>query len=40
MIREIKRMNKAMGIPEKIATIDKGVIPKIVERALKEANPL
>ncbi|AUJ25740.1 iron-containing alcohol dehydrogenase [Virgibacillus dokdonensis] len=40
MIREIKRMNKAMGIPEKIATIDKGVIPKMVERALKEANPL
>ncbi|WP_199689962.1 iron-containing alcohol dehydrogenase [Clostridium sp. 1xD42-85] len=39
-INEIKRMNRAMHIPEKLAAIDQEVIPKMVERTLQEANPL
>jgi len=38
-IAEIKRMNKAMNIPEKIDFIKEEDIPTLVERALKEGNP-
>lgn len=39
-IEEIKRMNKAMEIPEHFDFIKDEDIPTIVERALKEGNPL
>ena len=39
-IAEIKRMNKAMDIPEHFDFIKDEDIPTIVERALKEGNPL
>ena len=38
-INEIKRMNKAMNIPEKFDFIKEEDIPTLVERALKEGNP-
>ena len=39
-IEEIKRMNKDMNIPEHFDFIKDEDIPTIVERALKEGNPL
>lgn len=39
-IEEIKRMNKDMNIPEHFEFIKDEDIPTIVERALKEGNPL
>lgn len=39
-IAEIRRMNKEMNIPEKFDMIKEEDIPLLVERALKEANPL
>ena len=39
-IAEIRRMNKAMNIPEKFDMIKEEDIPTLVERALKEGNPL
>lgn len=38
-INEIKRMNKAMNIPEKFDFIKEEDIPTLVSRALKEGNP-
>ena len=38
-IGEIKRMNKAMDIPEKFDFIKEEDIPTLVKRALKEGNP-
>ena len=38
-ISEIKRMNKAMNIPEKFDFIKEEDIPILVKRALKEGNP-
>ena len=38
-IAEIKRMNKAMNIPEKFDFIKEKDIPILVKRALKEGNP-
>ena len=38
-IEEIKRMNKAMNIPEKFDFIKENDIPTLVKRALKEGNP-
>ena len=38
-ISEIKRMNKAMNIPEKFDFIKEEDIPTLVSRALKEGNP-
>ena len=38
-ITEIKRMNKAMNIPEKFDFIKEEDIPTLVKRALKEGNP-
>ncbi len=38
-IGEIKRMNKAMNIPEKFDFIKEEDIPTLVKRALKEGNP-
>ena len=38
-IAEIKRMNKAMNIPEKFDFIKEEDIPALVKRALKEGNP-
>ena len=38
-IAEIRRMNKAMNIPEKFNFIKEEDIPTLVERALKEGNP-
>ena len=38
-INEIKRMNKAMNIPEKFDFIKEEDIPILVKRALKEGNP-
>ena len=38
-IQEIKRMNKAMNIPEKFDFIKEEDIPILVKRALKEGNP-
>ena len=38
-IEEIRRMNKAMNIPEKFDFIKEEDIPTLVERALKEGNP-
>ena len=38
-IQEIRRMNKAMNIPEKFDFIKEEDIPTLVERALKEGNP-
>ena len=38
-IEEIKRMNKAMNIPEKFDFIKEKDIPILVKRALKEGNP-
>ena len=38
-IAEIKRMNKAMNIPEKFDFIKEEDIPTLVKRALKEGNP-
>ena len=39
-IEEIKAMNKRMNIPDKFDFIKEEDIPTIVERALKEGNPL
>lgn len=39
-IAEIRAMNEKMGIPSKFEQIKEDDIPVIVERALKEANPL
>ena len=39
-IAEIRAMNEKMGIPSKFDQIKEDDIPVIVERALKEANPL
>lgn len=38
-ISEIRRMNKAMNIPEKFDFIKEEDIPTLVKRALKEGNP-
>ena len=38
-IAEIKRMNKAMNIPDKFDFIKDEDIPLLVKRALKEGNP-
>ena len=38
-IAEIRRMNKAMNIPEKFDFIKEKDIPTLVKRALKEGNP-
>ena len=38
-IKEIRRMNKAMNIPEKFDFIKEKDIPTLVYRALKEGNP-
>ena len=38
-INEIRRMNKAMNIPEKFDFIKEEDIPVLVKRALKEGNP-
>ena len=38
-INEIRRMNKAMNIPEKFDFIKESDIPTLVKRALKEGNP-
>ena len=38
-IQEVKRMNKAMNIPEKFDFIKEEDLPILVERALKEGNP-
>ena len=38
-IKEIRRMNKEMNIPEKFDFIKEEDIPLLVERALKEGNP-
>ena len=38
-IEEIKRMNKAMNIPDKFDFIKEEDVPTIVKRALKEGNP-
>ena len=38
-IDEIRRMNKAMNIPEKFDFIKEEDIPTLVQRALKEGNP-
>ena len=38
-ISEIRRMNKAMNIPEKFNFIKEEDIPILVSRALKEGNP-
>ena len=38
-INEIKRMNKAMNIPDKFDFIKEEDIPLLVKRALKEGNP-
>ena len=38
-ILEIRRMNKAMNIPEKFGFIKEEDIPTLVKRALKEGNP-
>jgi len=38
-IEEIRRMNKAMNIPEKFDFIKEEDIPTLVKRALKEGNP-
>ena len=38
-IEEIRRMNKAMNIPEKFDFIKEEDIPTLVNRALKEGNP-
>ena len=38
-IQEIRRMNKAMNIPEKFDFIKEEDIPILVKRALKEGNP-
>ncbi len=38
-IEEIRRMNKAMNIPEKLDFIKEEDIPTLVSRALKEGNP-
>ena len=38
-ITEIRRMNKAMNIPEKFDFIKEEDIPTLVKRALKEGNP-
>ena len=38
-IEEIRRMNKAMNIPEKFVFIKEEDIPTLVKRALKEGNP-
>ena len=40
MIEEICRLNKAMGIPEKLKGIKVEDIPELARRADKEANPL
>ncbi|HWT27321.1 MAG TPA: iron-containing alcohol dehydrogenase [Mobilitalea sp.] len=39
-IKEIKRMNERMGIPDKIKGIDERDIPLMAHRAFHEANPL
>ena len=38
-IEEIRRLNKAMNIPEKFDFIKEEDIPTLVARALKEGNP-
>ena len=38
-IAEIRRMNKAMNIPEKFDFIKEEDLPKLIQRALKEGNP-
>ena len=38
-INEIRRMNKAMNIPEKFDFIKEEDIPTLIKRALKEGNP-
>ena len=40
LIAGIRRMNAAMGIPEKLTGIRSGDIPKLAKLADKEANPL
>ncbi|MCM3764675.1 iron-containing alcohol dehydrogenase [Neobacillus niacini] len=39
-IKAVKQLNKKMNIPEKVSGIVDSDIPLMVERALKEANPL
>ena len=38
-IAEVRRMNKAMNIPEKFDFIKEEDLPKLIQRALKEGNP-
>ena len=38
-IAEVRRMNKAMNIPEKFDYIKEEDLPKLIQRALKEGNP-
>lgn len=40
LIAEIRRMNKAMNIPDKLPGIEKEDIPKLAKYADREANPL
>ena len=40
LVREIRRMNAAMGIPEKLSGIRREDIPALARLAHKEANPL
>ena len=40
LIAHIRKMNRDMGIPEKLAGIQKGDIPRLAAYAEKEANPL
>ena len=39
-IAAIRRLNQDMNIPDKIEQIQEKDIPTLVERALKEGNPL
>lgn len=40
MIAEIRRLNKSMGLPDKLAGIRREDIPRMAAHAEKEANPL
>ena len=39
-IEEIKKLNKKLGIPEKLSGINKADIPEMAKYADKEGNPL
>lgn len=40
LIEKIRKMNKNMGIPQKLSGIEKSAIPELASYAEKEANPL